>query len=109
MKKNKQPLTQLQRQFLFVGCSATARELGVDASEYRHQIMKEELGIEHLSDCGRTEDFDNLMRRVFADRGEYSRAMDFVGGNVRRLQYLAVEAAKEIVRRGHSYLAGAHY
>lgn len=90
-------LTPLQRKVVFVGCNETARYLGESPLEYRRKIMLEELKIISLTECNRTDDFDKLMRRIWVDRGDYARALDYTGGDVKRLRYLAIEAAKKIL------------
>lgn len=95
MKANQ--LTKLQKATIFLHVKGAARECGEDPETYRKRIMREELGVDHLSEVSRTTGFDKLMRRIFEDRGEYSRALDYVAGDEKRLRHLALGAAKAIV------------
>lgn len=109
----KKPLTPLQRRLFFMAIRPAAQEVGADLEEYRKRILKEELGVEHMSDVGKTGDFDKLMSRIYQDRGDYARALEYSTGSVSRLAHLAVKAAERIVgakpcRGGtaYDYIAG---
>ena len=91
------PMTKLQYACLFKGCQATAAYLMTDPEQYRKMILRAELGLESFKEVDRVHGFEQLMRRILADRGEYSRALDYVAGDERRLRHLAFEAAKSIV------------
>ena len=88
-------LTALQRATLFAHVHKAASEQGVDPEKYRKMIMREELGVDHLSEVSRTDGFDRLMCRILKDCGDYSHAMDYTGGDIRRLRYLALSAARQ--------------
>ena len=92
----KNQLTSLQRATLFAHVHKSASEQGVDPEKYRKMIMREELGVDHLSEVSRTDGFDRLMCRMLKDCGEYSHALDYVGGDVKRLRHLALSAAAKI-------------
>ena len=89
-------LTALQRATIFAHVKNASHELGVDPEKYRKMIMREELGVDHLSEVSRTDGFDRLMCRLLKDEGEYSHALDYTGGDVKRLRYLALSAAARI-------------
>ena len=89
-------LTALQRATLFAHVHKSASEQGVDPEKYRKMIMREELGVDHLSEVSRTDGFDRLMCRMLKDCGDYSHALDYTGGDVKRLRYLALSAAAKI-------------
>ena len=89
-------LTALQRATLFAHVHKSASEQGVDPEKYRKMIMREELGVDHLSEVSRTDGFDRLMCRMLKDEGDYSHALDYTGGDVKRLRYLALSAAAKI-------------
>ena len=91
--KNK--LTTLQRATLFAHVKNAAAECGEKPEAYRKRIMREELGVDHLSEVSRTDGFDRLMCRMLKDCGDYSHALDYVGGDIRRLRYLALSAARQ--------------
>ena len=89
-------LAALQRATLFAHVHKSASEQGVDPEKYRKMIMREELGVDHLSEVSRTDGFDRLMCRMLKDEGDYSHALDYTGGDVKRLRYLALSAAAKI-------------
>ena len=89
-------LTALQRATLFAHVKNAAAELCVDPEKYRKMIMREELGVDHLSEVSRTDGFERLMCRLLKDEGDYSHALDYTGGDVKRLRYLALAAANSI-------------
>ena len=88
-------LTQLQRATLFAHVKNAAAECGEKPEVYRKRIMREELGVDHLSEVSRTDGFDKLMCRMLKDMGEYSQALNYIGGDIRRLRYLALSAARQ--------------
>ena len=92
----KNQLTTLQRATLFAHVKNAAVECGEKPEVYRKRIMREELGVDHLSEVSRTDGFDRLMCRMLKDCGDYSHALDYVGGDVKRLRYLALSAAARI-------------
>ena len=92
----KSQMTALQRATLFAQVHKAASEQGVDPEKYRKMIMREELGVDHLSEVSRTDGFDRLMCRMLKDCGDYSHALDYVGGDVKRLRHLALSAAAKI-------------
>ena len=89
-------LTAPQRATLFAHVHKAAAELCVDPEKYRKMIMREELGVDHLSEVSRTDGFDRLMCRMLKDMGEYSQALNYVGGDVKRLRHLIMSAARSI-------------
>jgi len=109
----KKPLTPLQRRLFFMAIRPAAQEVGADLEEYRKRILEEELGVEHMSDVGSTGDFDRLMSRIYQDRGDYARALEYSTGSVSRLAHLVVKAAERIVAAkpdwsgtAYDYIAG---
>ena len=91
----KNQLTALQRATLFAHVKNAAIECGEKPEDYRKRIMREELGVDHLSEVSRTDGFDRLMCRMLKDCGDYSHALDYTGGDIRRLRYLALSAARK--------------
>ena len=85
------PLTPLQRKALFLGIRPAAIEVGEEPEAYRRRILKEELGVEHLGEVSRNGGFDKLMSRIWADRGDYERALSYSKGSSVRLVHLITE------------------
>ena len=100
-------LTQLQRRILFREIGATAFAIGEDKEQYRKRVMRETVGVDHLSEVTRTDGFDRMMCRILQDRGDYQRASEYILGGLTRLRYLIREAAEKIVAatsyRGSAY------
>ena len=105
-------LTQLQRRILFREIGATAFAIGEDKEQYRKRVMRETVGVDHLSEVTRTDGFDRMMCRILQDRGDYQRASEYILGGLARLRHLIREAAEKIVAatsyRGsaYDYIAG---
>lgn len=95
--KKSSGLTPAQRCTLFATIREAAREQGEDPEAYRRRILKEELGVEHLSAVSRGDGFDKLMSRIWADRGDYERAISYAQGSLIRLRHLCVQAAMQIL------------
>ncbi len=103
------PLTQLQRKAFFMGIRPAAIEVGEDPEAYRRRILKEELGVEHLGEVSRNGGFDKLMSRIWADRGDYERALSYSKGSSVRLVHLIVGAAEKIVAASPDYDGTAYH
>lgn len=102
LSKNQQ-LTKVQRAALFTILAGTAYAIGEHKDHYRKRIMLEELGVEHLNEVSRTEGYDKLMCRLYMDRGDYSRASDYLGGSVKRWRHLILSAARKVTSKGTPY------
>jgi len=90
-------LTSAQMKRFFPEAKKAAENVGMTADEYKAEILRSELGVEHLHDVTRTGGFDKLMQRIYADQCDYEKAMEFVGGDVKRLRFLATRAATRIL------------
>lgn len=90
-------LSKSQLGTFFSEVKKAAENVGRDAEEYRKEIMLQEVGVEHLGDVTKTTGYDRLMQRVYSDQGDYERALSFVGGDVRRMRFLATRAATRIL------------
>ncbi len=103
----KPTLTPLQRRAFFMGLRPAAQEVGEDPEAYRKRILREELGVEHMRDVDRGSGYDKLMSRIWQDRGDYERALDYARGSFSRLKHLIVGAAQKIVERKPDYHGSA--
>ena len=86
-----------------MGIRPAAIEVGEDPETYRKRILREELGVEHLGEVSRNGGFDKLMSRIWADRGDYERALTYSNGSIVRLVHLIVAAAEKIVASSPDY------
>lgn len=89
-------ISQPQMKCLFSAVRRAAENLGRESEEYRREVLREELGVEHLRDVTKTSGFDKLMQRILSDAGEYEEALSYTGGDVKRLRFLAMRAATRI-------------
>lgn len=89
-------LSEFQRRTLFATIREAAREQGEEPETYRRRIMRDELGVEHLSQVSATSGFDTLMARVCADAGDAQRAAIYATQAARRLQHVIIEAARRL-------------
>ena len=91
------PLSAMQRRTLFAYLRPAAIEVGEDPESYRKRILREELGVEHLSEVSRGDGFDRLMSRIHQDAGDFERAIPYAQGSLIRLRFLCVQAARQIL------------
>jgi len=99
-------LTAMQLKRFFQEAKKAAENVEMTLNDYKKRILSEELGVEHLHDVTKTTGYDKLMQRVFADQGNYERAIDFVGGDIKRLRFLATRAATRILLNRGETAAG---
>lgn len=105
-------LTESQRRTFFASLRPAAEEVGEKVEDYRRRILREELGVESLSEVSRASGFDKLMARVCIDSGDYERAVKYSSQTLSRMRHLIVEAATKIVRANgfagtpYAYIAG---
>lgn len=109
-------LSKSQLGTFFSEVKKAAENVGQDVEEYRKEIMRQEVGVEHLRDVTKTTGYDKLMQRVYSDQGNYEKALSFVGGDVKRMRFLAIRTATRILlnkgeagigdRAVMSYIAG---
>lgn len=105
-------LTESQRRTFFAALRPAAEDVGEKVEDYRRRILREELGVESLSEVSRGSGFDKLMARVCIDSGDFERAVKYSSQTLSRMRHLIVEAATKIVRenafpdRPYAYIAG---
>lgn len=113
---NAKTLTPLQRRLFFMALRPAAKDVGEEPEAYRKKILREELGVEHMSEVARGGGFDKLMSRIYQDRGDYVRALDYSMGSFTRLRHIIIKAAERIVadkpdRKGsvYDYIGGVMF
>ncbi len=99
MKLTKSQQGQFWRVFA-AACSNLGISNSQKADEYRHQVLMEVAGDEHIGNLDRTAGFDSVMGRLAEDAGDYELAAKYVGGGVERYRKLIVDRAGEIVSAG---------
>ena len=93
------PLTRPQLALFWRKFSAACAELGVaDRDAYRHAVLREEGGVEHLAQLGRTRGFDRVMLRLCSDAGDYASAARFESGDERRMAELCADCATQLLQ-----------
>ena len=90
-------LTRPQIAAYWRAATSAAREAGVPVDDYRKRVMRETVGVDHLSEVTRTDGFDRMMCRILQDRGDYQHASEFILGGLARLRHLIQDAAEKIV------------
>ena len=80
--------------------ACTAQQLGTSADRdvYRKTVMREECGVEHMSELGRTAGFDKVMLRLNLDAGDYQAAARFESGRERRMAHLVEVCAMQLMQ-----------
>ena len=95
-----EPVTAAQKRVFWRLFSAAARALGLPADEreaYRRAVLREEGGVEHLADLGRTHGFDAVCLRLCLDAEDYDGAARYEVGDARRMGAIVEAAIREIV------------
>ena len=90
---------QLKPYWRAVGRAASALGLvGKEAVEkYRHEVMMEEIGVEHARDVDPSDGFDRVMYRLAVDAGDWSAASRFATGEERRMAHLVEQCARQVI------------
>ena len=105
-------LTESQRRTFFAAIRPAAVDVGEKVEDYRRRILREELGVESLSEVSRGSGFDKLMARVCIDSGDFDRAVKYSRQTLSRRRHLIVAAATKIIRANgfsgtsYAYIAG---
>ena len=90
---------QLKPYWRAVGRAASALGIvGKEAVEkYRHDVMMEEVGVDHARDIDPADGFDRVMYRLAVDAGDWSAASRFATGEERRLAHLVEQCARQVI------------
>lgn len=100
--KFNQGLSQAQLPKFFAMLRRAALNLDLHTTEeveqYRHQVMREEAGVESVKQMNRTSDYDAVMRRFAADAGDYLDAIDFDAQEQKRRAYVIKVLAIQIMQ-----------
>lgn len=104
-RPSRRGITPAQRSAFFRALQAASIELGHDTPEereaYRKQVMRDEVGKEHLAELSRTADFDAVMRRFAADAGDYEAASRFaVADDARKAALVRICCAQVLQLKG---------
>ena len=90
---------QLKPFFRAVNRAASAQGIfGREAvDEYRHAVMREEVGAAHTSDVDPGDGYDRVMYRLAVDGGDWSAASRFATGEERRMAHLVEQCARQVI------------
>ena len=90
---------QLKPFFRAVNRAASAQGIfGREAvDEYRHAVMREEVGAAHTSDVDPGDGYDRVMYRLAVDGGDWSAASRVATGEERRMAALVESCARQVV------------
>ncbi|MBR4611872.1 MAG: hypothetical protein IKO40_04060 [Kiritimatiellae bacterium] len=90
---------QLRPFWRAVGRAASALGIvgGEAVDEYRHRVMKEETGADHLRDIDPGDGFDKVMYRLAVDAGDWASAARFAVGSERRMSALVESCARQVI------------
>lgn len=120
MNKGFLPLTARQRACFWEAHKAACIEMELSTRDereaYRKRVMREECGKEHVSELGRTADFDKVMARFARDAGDWQAAAKFAAADEARQAALVRICCAQILQlkgcgeacteAGAEYLAG---
>ena len=94
-------------------CFALGLQGKIEQSEYRHKLLKECCGKEHLNDLNTTTDYEAVMHRLSIDAGDFARAAKYAVADTHRVAMLVkIECCQILQLKGadegaaFDYLAG---
>lgn len=91
-------ITKRQAALFWSSLAAAAECQAVpDREAYRKRVLREELGVEHLSDVDRTEGFDRLMLRLAQDAEDWHGLAYYSVAGERRLADLVADCATQVL------------
>ena len=91
-------LTKKQAALFWRSLAAAAERQAVpDREAYRKRILREECGVEHMRDIGRTEGFDRLMLRLAQDAEDWHGLAYYSVAGERRLAELVADCATQVL------------
>lgn len=76
------------------------KNMGLDqpqADLFRHKLLKEEAGVEHLADLDGGEEFESVMIQLAYRADDYDLANRFAGNETRRYWFIILKKAREIL------------
>ena len=92
-------ITKKQRNAFWRLFGAACSEQGIPASQrddYRHQILKEYSGNEHLANLGKMGGYESVMARLAEDANDFEAAAYWTNANSRRYNSMAEDCARQI-------------
>ncbi len=79
--------------------AAAARHQSVpDREAYRRRILREELGVEHMSQIGRTTDYDRVMHRLALEAEDWDALAHYGVAGDRRMAELVADCATQVLQ-----------
>jgi len=95
-------LTAKQAAVFWSAFARACREQGIARQEereaYRKRVLMEECGVEHMSQVTRTDGFEQVMRRLLVDCGDYEGAVQFTNGPERRKAHMVEVCAEQVMQ-----------
>lgn len=77
---------------------AAARNQSVpDREAYRKRLLREELGVEHMSEIGRTRDYDRIMHRLALEAEDWTAAAHYAVADARRMAAMVADSATQVL------------
>lgn len=79
--------------------AAAARNQSVpDREAYRKRLLREELGVEHMSQIGRTTDYDRIMHRLALEAEDWTALAHYGVAGDRRMAALVADCATQVLQ-----------
>lgn len=69
-----------------------------DREAYRKRILREELGVEHMSQIGRTTDYDRVMHRLALEAEDWDALAHYGVAGDRRMAELVADCATQVLQ-----------
>lgn len=104
------PITKPQAAAFWRLFSAACRRnavLPAQRDAYRHRLLRETLGVSHMSQIDRTEGFDRIMARLALEAGDDAAAAHYAVGSDRRRAALVADCATQVLQLAMADAPGA--
>ena len=95
-----------------VACSSQGLASKDEREAYRKTAMREELGVEHMSQVDTGKGYDRLMARILSDAGDYEGAAKYLINDAKKIARCVEDCADQIadltgnITDALSYIAG---
>ena len=94
-------MTHAQLKPFFRAVNRAASSLGIvgreAVEEYRHAVMREEVGVDHAADVDSADGYDRVMYRLALDGGDWAAAARYATGEERRMAALVESCARQVI------------
>ena len=82
--------------------AAARHQAAPDREAYRKRLLREELGVAHMSEIGRTTDYDRIMHRLALEAEDWDALAHYEVSGDRRLAAMVADCATQVLQLADS-------